>query len=147
MFLKSSLFFVLFIVGVYGYHDCSDKPGNVEFLSVKIDDCDVNKGRCVVKRGTDIKVAITFTAKADFNKVNVEPYFLKGDERKYITLDNYNACSNSGIACPIKENETYTYQTLVSIYKMIGNKDIKWVFQDENKNGLFCVMVLLESVD
>ncbi|BFZ07973.1 hypothetical protein BsWGS_11011 [Bradybaena similaris] len=124
---------VLLIVSVEAidFKDCPQSQGVTgHATSVDLTPCSAQP--CNFKHGQTVNVKITFTAGNDSPSLNSTVYGYVLGIPVAFPLPNDNACINSGIMCPIKKGQTYTYSasfdtkpsypeiTLVVMWKLEG---------------------------
>jgi Niemann-Pick C2 protein len=113
------------------YKDCPSTEGAIgHATSFELSPC--TSEPCNFKHGETVNVKITFTAGNDSNTLKSTVYGYVVGIPVSFPLPNSNGCSNSGITCPIKKGQTYTYNssfqvlntypqiTLVVMWKLDG---------------------------
>jgi Niemann-Pick C2 protein len=58
-------------------------------------------------------------------------------------LPNPNGCVDSGLACPLKKDTTYSYAASFPVLKIYPKVDVEVKYQLKNKEGkdIICVLI------
>lgn len=58
-------------------------------------------------------------------------------------LQNPDACVDTGLHCPLEQNETYEYKAVLPVLKVYPKVkvQVKWELQDERGNDIICVEI------
>nr|XP_042900058.1 NPC intracellular cholesterol transporter 2-like isoform X2 [Parasteatoda tepidariorum] len=122
------------------YKDCGSKDGIVTGVSVK--GCSDSDSLCTLIKGSGAEITINFRSNVDSNSVKAVVHGIVFHVPMPFTLQNSNGCS-SGISCPIRSGNSYTYQNSVKVLKSYPSVmvDIKYELKDQNGNDLVCVLI------
>ncbi|XP_044254730.1 NPC intracellular cholesterol transporter 2 homolog a-like [Tribolium madens] len=137
------LLFILLplIIFTYEYENCGSNPDTL--LSVWVSGCEETE-KCILQKGTDASIEITFTS-VESNTVTAKVYgvFSGGLITTEFPFPYPNACLNSGLTCPIRASETYTYQTSLFVHPTYPkiSVDVKWQLVDDAGNDIVCVII------
>jgi len=115
--------------------------------TIKVEPCDTFP--CKFQKGETAHINITFTAEEDSNKLDAEVYGIILGIPIHYPLPDADGCSaKSGVSCPIKKGQTYTYTgsfPLLDIYPSI-NLIVKWKLNTDTKNAV-CFTFPMSIVD
>ncbi|KAG1661581.1 NPC intracellular cholesterol transporter 2 [Nymphon striatum] len=117
--------------------DCGSKHGKV--TSVEVKGC--TEVPCVFKRGTTVDVKIKFTSFEDSKTAKTVLTGIIGGVPLPFPLAKSDACKYSGITCPLKKGQEYTYDLSMPIKESYPALTItaKWELKDDNSEDLFCI--------
>ncbi|XP_067138069.1 NPC intracellular cholesterol transporter 2-like [Centruroides vittatus] len=121
------------------YTACSSEYGEVQ--SVTVTNCDASP--CVLKVNTKPEISITFKSHVDSKDLKVRIYGVIGGVPLPFPGPQGSACEGSGIACPLKKDEVYTYRNSIDVkdsYPRIP-VTVKYTLLDENSNQVVCVEI------
>uniref|UniRef100_UPI00358FFB9A NPC intracellular cholesterol transporter 2 n=1 Tax=Myxine glutinosa TaxID=7769 RepID=UPI00358FFB9A len=118
------------------YYDCGSKVGKVQ--QVIVDHCP--KSPCVLQKGHNYTVNITFTSEVDSTKCEAKVYGVVDRIPIPFPIPVTDGCK-SGINCPIKAGQTYSYiSTLPVKLKYPDLKvTVEWELMSSKSLFLFCV--------
>ncbi|XP_075470842.1 LOW QUALITY PROTEIN: NPC intracellular cholesterol transporter 2 [Ascaphus truei] len=117
------------------YKDCGGQKGKL--LSVDVSPCP--KQPCPLMRGSTYTINVTFSSGEDSTSSNALVYGILAGVPIPFHIPESDGCK-SGISCPIKSGQMYTYITKMPIkqeypcMKLV----VRWKLQDEESNNLFC---------
>ncbi|XP_077996672.1 NPC intracellular cholesterol transporter 2 homolog a-like [Glandiceps talaboti] len=147
MLVKTAIFGILCIVGVSSmvvggtikFKDCGSKSGKA--ATVEVDPCPQQP--CVLKRGTNETVKITFTPNKAITAIKAVVHGIIADVPVPFPLPNPDGCKDSGLACPLTPNKSYTYVDVLEIKTIYPalQLTIKWELQDQNGDDIVCIEV------
>ncbi|TDG43683.1 hypothetical protein AWZ03_009882 [Drosophila navojoa] len=139
--LISSLLLVLQLGAGLEFKDCGSKTG--KFSQVTIEGCDTTKAECILHRNTNVSISIDFTlAETATSVITVVHGKVLGIEIPF-PLSNPNACVNSGLTCPLENNESYRYTATLSVLNSYPKVSVlvKWELQDQNNLDILCIEI------
>lgn len=126
------------------YKDCGSKVGKI--ASVSAGDC--SGSPCVVKKGMNYTIKVTFTALENSDNAVAQVYGILDGVSVPYPIENPNGCVKSGLECPLKEMQTYTYTSTLPILKEYPDVKVvvKWELLDAKTDGnsFFCFETLIE---
>ncbi|EFA02897.1 ecdysteroid-regulated 16 kDa protein [Tribolium castaneum] len=131
---------LLFVACAYGYEDCGSKDGSV--VSVTIANCDNDK-KCVLKRNTNVSIEIAFTTNADSDTLTAVVHGVVLGVPLPFNLPNPDGCKDSGVSCPLRAGQSYTYKTslpVLSSYPKV-TVDVQWELKDKEGNDVVCILI------
>ncbi|XP_017786615.1 PREDICTED: ecdysteroid-regulated 16 kDa protein-like [Nicrophorus vespilloides] len=122
------------------YKDCGSAIGSVNKVSVS--GCNKDMSRCILKRNTNATVDIEFVANENSNALKSVVHGVVMDVPVPFDLPNDNACSNSGIECPISSGSTYSYLATLPVLKKYPRVtvDIKWELKKDGSDFV-CILI------
>ncbi|KAM4690837.1 NPC intracellular cholesterol transporter 2 [Rhinophrynus dorsalis] len=126
------------------YKDCGCEEGKL--LKVDVSPCP--KQPCPLVKGNSYTVNVTFTSNVDSDSATALVYGILAHVPVPFPISEPDGCK-SGIACPIKSGQTYTYLTKLPIkqeypcMKLI----VRWKLHDSNSKNLFCWDIPVEITD
>ncbi|GBM50434.1 NPC intracellular cholesterol transporter 2 a [Araneus ventricosus] len=138
-----ALFVLAVQVGGTKFTDCGSKSGQV--ASVVVTDCPDSDDTCILKKGTTKGITINFTSKGASNSAQAVVHGVIAGVPLPFSLKNPDGCK-SGISCPIKNQESYTYTNQLPIrrsYPALG-VTVRWEIQNDNKDDIVCVEIPCE---
>ncbi|CAL1285799.1 unnamed protein product [Larinioides sclopetarius] len=137
----------LFVLAVHvsgtKFTDCGSQTGQV--ASVQVSDCPDSADKCILKKGTTKSITINFTSKGASNSAKAVVHGVIAGVPLPFSLKNPDGCK-SGIACPVKNGESYTYTNQLPIrrsYPALG-VTVRWEIQDDNGGDIVCVEIPCE---
>ncbi|CAH1102844.1 unnamed protein product [Psylliodes chrysocephalus] len=125
--------------------DCGSVDGSI--VKVDVAGCE-NLDRCPLKKGLNATLTATFTSNVNSNSLKAVVHGQIGPISSRFILPNPNACT-SGVACPIKPNESYTYVLNIfvkSSYPRL-NVGIKFELQDDQGKDVICALIPAKIVN
>ncbi|XP_055914826.1 NPC intracellular cholesterol transporter 2 homolog a [Eupeodes corollae] len=135
--------FVSVIVSISGlqFKDCGSKIG--KFTKVVISGCDTTKNDCILKRNTSASISIELMLSEDVQTVTTVVHGkIMGVEMPF-HLENPDACVNSGLACPLIKDNSYSYRATLPVLKAYPKVtvEVKWELKDQNNEDIICVLI------
>ncbi|XP_050049261.1 NPC intracellular cholesterol transporter 2-like [Dermacentor andersoni] len=118
---------------------CASPDGTI--VNFHVDGCK-QPDTCVLKKGTLANVTIAFNSKVASKGVNVKVHGVIHEVPLPFPLPQPDACQ-SGVACPIKPQGSYTYRgsfPVKSSYPSIS-LNIRWELVDDHGNDLVCQLI------
>nr|CAH7745146.1 unnamed protein product [Callosobruchus chinensis]CAH7753766.1 unnamed protein product [Callosobruchus chinensis] len=138
--ITESLVFLCLVLTCWAYTDCGSEVGTIG--DVKVSDC-VEPKRCILKRNTNVTLEITFTPKIDSDTLKAVVHGEILGVPMPFDLPNPDGCKDSGLTCPIKAGQTYTYTAALPIsvnYPRV-TVDVKWELQLSNGEDAVCAKI------
>ncbi|XP_066145353.1 ecdysteroid-regulated 16 kDa protein-like [Euwallacea fornicatus] len=123
------------------FSDCGSVHGNI--VSVDISKCTPSAKRCILRRNSNVTMAITFTSSTESRSLKAVVHGVVLGIPAPFDLPNSNGCQDSGIVCPVQSGATYKYVTtlpILSAYPRV-TVDIKWELKDDNNEDLICALI------
>ncbi|XP_022691999.1 epididymal secretory protein E1-like [Varroa jacobsoni] len=119
------------------FTSCNHSQGTIR--TVEISGCKDTDPYCVLYKGTNVNLSITFVPASDASRVTVEVYGLISGFGIPYPLPNSNACAR-GLICPLKNGETATYKHSFPVRNGFPSiaLDVIWTLFDERKNRIIC---------
>nr|QWT69287.1 Niemann-Pick type C2-2 protein [Neoseiulus barkeri] len=142
--MRSSIF-VLLCVSKFSlliaspYKACESK-GNIVELAVR--DCSDDVSRCVLERGKDAHIDLTFVVQKQVEKVKVKVFGVMGvlDHQMSVPypISNPNACKDSNLTCPINEGQNVTYSQSFAVLLIYPRIEliVKWTLVDPSTDDV-----------
>ncbi|KAE9555149.1 hypothetical protein FO519_001644 [Halicephalobus sp. NKZ332] len=130
------------------YKDCKSA---FKIHNVEVDGCPKEGDKCAFKRGEKPAIKITFTpGKSDVTSLtaNVRSKMAGGTTFTTFNLNPEDACQ-SGLSCPLKAGETYTYEQSVEIantYPLVDDVQVNWALEDDSVKGKEVCIVFLARI-
>ncbi|CAG9836121.1 unnamed protein product [Diabrotica balteata] len=144
MHSKIFLVFVVFFgacvaTDTVNWSDCGSTAGEVK--SVVVANCPGD--RCILKRGTNATLAITFISKVSSTNLTAVVY---GDVLGYKTkfpLPNADACKGVGVECPLEEGKTYVYTDTFEVKQVYPRVivEIWWELITDTGDKAVCIII------
>ncbi|XP_023163946.2 NPC intracellular cholesterol transporter 2 homolog a-like [Drosophila hydei] len=139
--LISSLLITLQLGTALEFLDCGSKTG--KFTQVTIEGCDTTKPECLLRRNTNVSISIDFALAETASAVKTVVHGkVLGIEMPF-PLSNPDACLNSGLRCPLENNEAYRYMATLPVLKSYPKVSVlvKWELKDQNSVDIVCVEI------
>uniref|UniRef100_A0A8C4N697 NPC intracellular cholesterol transporter 2 n=1 Tax=Eptatretus burgeri TaxID=7764 RepID=A0A8C4N697_EPTBU len=92
------------------YLDCGSKVGKVH--EVRVDSCP--KSPCILKKGKNYTITVTFTSEVNSTKCEAKVYGVVDHIPLPFPIPITDGCK-SGINCPIKAGQTYSYVSTLPV--------------------------------
>ncbi|XP_053331607.1 NPC intracellular cholesterol transporter 2 [Spea bombifrons] len=126
------------------YKDCGCVKGTL--VTVDVSPCP--KQPCPLVKGETYTVNVTFTSKEDSTNLTAVVYGILLKVPVPFQIPEPDGCK-SGISCPIKSGQTYTYLTKLPIKKSYPSLKlvVRWMLQDDNNQSLFCWDIPVQITD
>ncbi|XP_077290290.1 ecdysteroid-regulated 16 kDa protein-like [Arctopsyche grandis] len=123
------------------WSDCGSKLAKID--AVKISGCDDSAKECVLKRNTNVSIHVEFTTNTAVSKLNTVVHGVMMGMPVPFPLAHPNACEDTGLACPLKGNEKYSYTAIMPVLKSYPkvNVDVKWELQNPKTEDLICLLI------
>ena len=123
------------------YTPCESKG---EIVSLDVDGCSDDVLSCVLVRGRDAHINISFKPGEDVEDVNVRVFGVLGQLQVPYMINNPRACRDSNLECPLKEDSEVTYMQsfpVLPIYPPI-QLEVKWTLVNpSNRHTLICAEI------
>ncbi|XP_064604087.1 ecdysteroid-regulated 16 kDa protein-like [Liolophura sinensis] len=116
--------------------------------SVELSGCSDSDVSCILKKGTNVTLHMTFTLKEDAKLLTAKVAGIIGPASIPFPLPNADACVNCGLNCPISTGTTVTYVIQLPIRKIYPQIKVvtRWSLIDTNQNVVTCFVVPTEIV-
>lgn len=125
---------------------CTANNGEVLDLTV---DAPHHKESYVLQKGTNVTMNVAFWASEDADHVTVRAHGMVMGVPIRLKMPNEDGCRESGIQCPVKNGERYTYvqkfEVKPSYPKMSAT--LKWSLGDGKGGVMACVLLPVEIVE
>ncbi|CAK8692114.1 unnamed protein product [Clavelina lepadiformis] len=126
--------------------DCGSKVGKIN--KVNVSNC--AKSPCNLQQGKKYTVNVTFTINEASDKAFAKVYGIVDSVAVPFPLNQPNACIASGLKCPLKMGNTYTYTSTLSVLKEYPaiKVVVQWELFDAKENGnmIFCFETPIQVV-
>ncbi|CAD7087102.1 unnamed protein product [Hermetia illucens] len=121
--------------------DCGSKAG--KFSKINIVGCDTSQSACILHRGTNATISIEFVSSGSATAVNTVIHGIINGIPVPFPLKNPDACSNTGINCPLKPDTTYEYQAILPVQKVYPkiSLKVKWELQNQDGVDIICLLI------
>ncbi|XP_008557348.1 NPC intracellular cholesterol transporter 2 homolog a [Microplitis demolitor] len=122
--------------------DCGSKVG--KYNNVTVSDCEPDAATCILKRGTDASITISFDVDKDISAVKAVVHGVIGGAPLPFPFSHPDGCQTSGLTCPLtKASGPYTYTTTLHVEKLYPKLKVgvKWELKDENDDNIVCAMI------
>nr|USF20787.1 Niemann-Pick C2 protein [Lasioderma serricorne] len=141
---RFSLVLVIFLAvfgGIEGHSDCGSTVGKI--ISLEIAGCDNNAPKCILKRGTNESIEVSFEINEDTDAITAVVHGVILGVEVPFHLPNPDACVDSGITCPVKTGNTYTYKTTLPVLQKYPkvSLEVKWELQDKDGKDIVCGLI------
>ncbi|GIY61878.1 NPC intracellular cholesterol transporter 2 [Caerostris darwini] len=125
------------------FTDCGSQSGQV--TSVDVTDCPDSADTCILKKGTTKGISIKFTSKSESKTLKAVVHGVIAGVPLPFNLPKSDGCK-SGIACPTKNGENYTYANNLVIrnsYPSLG-VTVRWELKDDQQQDMVCIEIPCE---
>uniref|UniRef100_A0A336L530 CSON004915 protein n=1 Tax=Culicoides sonorensis TaxID=179676 RepID=A0A336L530_CULSO len=122
------------------FEDCGSKIG--KFTKIDVAGCNTDKKACVLKRGSNASIGITFETTKPVNKVEALVWGKIAEIDVPFPLPNPNGCT-SNVSCPVQPNTPQAYETTLPVLKVYPKIPVlvKWELVNEKKEVIVCVLI------
>ncbi|KAG9481671.1 NPC intracellular cholesterol transporter 2 [Eleutherodactylus coqui] len=126
------------------YHDCGCERGKL--LSVDVSPCP--KQPCPLVRGSSYTINVTFSSGEVTPNCSAVVHGRIAGIPVPFPLPQSDGCK-SGISCPLKSGEIYTYLTKMNIQQEYPKIKlvVQWELRDTDNKDLFCWQIPVEITD
>uniref|UniRef100_A0A2A4JQ29 MD-2-related lipid-recognition domain-containing protein n=1 Tax=Heliothis virescens TaxID=7102 RepID=A0A2A4JQ29_HELVI len=123
------------------YKDCGSKVATVQ--KVVVSGCDEKSQECVLRRNSNATFSIDFTPYQEVKEVATIVHGIVMNLPVPFPLPQPDACKDSGLTCPLKEEQLSKYSTTMPILKSYPRVkvEVKWELKDENDEDLVCILI------
>lgn len=131
---------VVAIANASPFSTCGSPKGTVS--KVEIEGCSDSDKTCVLKKGHEAKLSITFKSDVDVEKLTVKAYGVIAGMPLPYPLPQSDACS-AGVHCPLKSGVEATYSQVFNVqrgYPSLSLK-VKWTMLNEKNELITCVLI------
>ncbi|XP_072097051.1 NPC intracellular cholesterol transporter 2-like [Mobula birostris] len=120
------------------FKDCGSTSGKI--LIVDITPCPSLP--CILRKGQSYAVNVTFASKTSSQKTVAAVYGIMNGIAIPFNIPNADGCQ-SGIQCPIQNNQNYHYLNYLRIKKEYPSIKlmVEWELKDELDRDLFCCRI------
>ncbi|KAK5643302.1 hypothetical protein RI129_007147 [Pyrocoelia pectoralis] len=126
-----SLFMLCYVIKVSEsiYQDCGSTLGTL--LGLEVSKCKITDARCTLHRNTNSTIAIKFSTNQEIKKVKAIVHGIVMSMSVDFPLPNSDGCVDSGLTCPLKQGNVYTYITQLPVLETYPKitVDVKWELQ------------------
>lgn len=125
------------------FQSCEKIETKGTILTLDIEGCPNTENVCVLKRGVDTKIALTFTPEVEMNNITVKVFGVIENIPVPYPIPHSNACIKSGLECPLEKGVPATYTQTFPVPKVFPSifLIIKWTFVDSFNNELICALI------
>ncbi|XP_011300999.1 protein NPC2 homolog [Fopius arisanus] len=125
------------------FRDCGSQVG--KYTSISISDCEDSDSECILTKGTNVTIKITFNTDEPVNVVKAVVHGILTGVPIPFPIAQPNACNNpeTGITCPLKKGGPFTYTKtfpILSQYPKV-KVEVKWELQNEKNQDIVCIMI------
>ncbi|XP_012215342.1 NPC intracellular cholesterol transporter 2 homolog a [Linepithema humile] len=124
------------------FENCGSTLG--KFTAVSVSGCQATDEKCVLVRGTNASISITFVPNEDVSHVTARVYGIMMTVPIPFPLDKPDVCKDpdDGVNCPLQGNQEYHYTTALFVQKKFPSVsvDIKWEFVDSTGKKIVCIL-------
>lgn len=120
------------------YMDCGSKYAEIH--SVEVTDCSDEDEKCILKKGTKVRIDINFTSLANFERLRTSiSGTMYGITLPLLGVEK-DACK-TGLSCPGKKGQRYAFFSETPIRKSYPNIDalVEILLVNEKDNKVVCV--------
>lgn len=142
---RNGSFLIVFVaVGLVSgspFRSCGKPRSSISKLEVE--GCADSSRSCILRKGTDAKITITFTPTVKVDNITVKAYgIIEGVPLPY-PLPNSNGCNETGLHCPLIENIKVTYSQKFPVKPFFPSLslDVKWTFVYDTAEELLCALI------
>lgn len=150
--MKEFVTFIALVISISGithsrevpFEKCASPYGELD--SVDVTPCDEEP--CVVKRGTNVTIRVTFTPNEVVNSGKIHLYAIKWGRQQELPLKNPYACKGYGLACPLKKGITQTLSFTDTVPHDVPSVSLKLeaTLVDENGDSVACGIIAVKVV-
>ena len=150
--MKAALFLVVSLLAVaavsckqISYQNCSSSTEELaEIVSIDLTPCDDEP--CVLKKGANETVTITFIPHEVVTDAKIYAYAIFGLIPVPLPLPNPDACQKHGLTCPLKSGVQveFVLTEYISLDFPSGKLKLKAEIKDQDGKSLLCGIVPLE---
>ncbi|XP_063804388.1 NPC intracellular cholesterol transporter 2 [Pseudophryne corroboree] len=126
------------------FKDCGCVQGKL--ISVDVSPCPTQP--CPLVKGSTYTINVTFTSSEDSPSCSAVVHGLIGGFPVPFPLPEADGCK-SGISCPVKAGQTYTYLTKMPIKPEYPQMKlvVRWELRDADNKNYFCWVIPVHIVD
>ncbi|XP_047534102.1 ecdysteroid-regulated 16 kDa protein-like [Vanessa atalanta] len=123
------------------YTDCGSKLATIQ--KVEISGCAEEAKECILRRNTNVSIAIDFTPTVDAKNLETVVHGIIMNLPVPFPLPQPDACKDSGLVCPIKSGEKVSYRSSMPILKSYPKVKVgvKWEMKNDDEEDLICVII------
>jgi len=140
LLLSVAFLAILSISNSTKYTDCGSTTGQVKSVEV---DCQVIDDVCILKRGGQAGINISFIAKSDSSTLKAVVHGVIATVPLPFPIPNPDGCK-SGVTCPVKNGASYIYSNSLNVrksYPPVG-VTVRWELKDDQSKDMVCVEIL-----
>ena len=122
------------------FTDCGSQTGKV--ASVEVSNCPDGQDVCTLKKGSQPEITIKFTSNAESKGLKAVVHGVIASVPIPFPIPQSDACK-SGVSCPIKSGENYTYSNKFSVRRSYPpvSVSVRYELQDDNSSDVVCVEI------
>jgi len=125
------------------FNPCDMKAGSVS--AVHVSDCADTDDKCILKGGTNATIGLDFTSKVAAKSLQAVVHGIVGGIPVPFHVPHSDACTDSGVECPLKPGTAYEYSTTLPVLKSYPKLSVhvKWELTSE-QGVVACVIIPAE---
>ncbi|OQR69614.1 protein NPC2-like [Tropilaelaps mercedesae] len=137
-------FVVLIALVAVGYaspfKSCDSKDGSI--LSLDIEGCPDDNYECILHKGDDAKISITFTPNVNSNTVMAKAFGIIAGIPIPYAIPESNACLH-GLVCPLKSGVVTKYSQTFPVQRTYPSLalEVKWMLIDDRGDAIVCAKI------
>ena len=150
--MRGFVIFVALVISISGitysrevpFEKCASPCGELD--SVDVTPCDGEP--CVIKRGTNETIGVTFTPNEVVNSGKIHLYAIKWGIREELPLKNPYACKGYGLTCPLKKGIAQTLSFTDTVPRDVPSVSLtlEATLVDENGDSVVCGIIAVKIV-
>ncbi|XP_015119973.1 NPC intracellular cholesterol transporter 2 homolog a [Diachasma alloeum] len=125
------------------FKDCGSSVG--KYSSISISDCGASDSECILTKGTNATIEISFSTVEPVNAVKAVVHGILTGVPIPFPISHPDACANpdTGITCPLKKDQAYTYRKTFPILAQYPKVkvEVKWELQNEKRQDIVCILI------
>uniref|UniRef100_A0A1L8E2Z2 Putative major epididymal secretory protein he1 n=1 Tax=Nyssomyia neivai TaxID=330878 RepID=A0A1L8E2Z2_9DIPT len=123
------------------FRDCGSKAGS--FSKVEVTNCNPDQPPCILKRNTNATISIEFTPTIECSAITAVVHGDLMGVSVPFPISNPNACTSSGVDCPVKAGTKYLYTATLPVLKSYPKVkvDVKWELKNAHNDDIICVII------
>nr|XP_058954984.1 NPC intracellular cholesterol transporter 2-like [Pocillopora verrucosa] len=146
--MKAVVFLLVSLLAVVSckkisYQKCPSTKELGEIVSIDVTPCEEEP--CVLKKGSNETVTITFIPHEVVTGAKIYAYAIKGPIHVRLPVPNPNACQDHGLSCPLKSGVQVEFVLVEFVSPSVPSGDVKLEAQIKDQDGksLICGIVKL----
>lgn len=141
-FVVSAAFIALFVLSSASpFTSCGESTAG-KVTSVDVSGCADAEAQCPLVKGTVATITINFTSMVNSTALKARVHGVISGVPIPFSLPQPDACK-SGVTCPVKSGENYTYSNKLSIRNSYPAWEVKvkWELTGDDKADIVCVLI------